>query len=513
MTIAQVDPALKAAAPAGERGLVADRITVPLAVAAIALAAVARLFIAQHQPLWLDEAWTGAIASQAHWADVWRQIYWDANAPLYYLFAHVWAGVAGLSNVALRFPSAVFGAAAGLVVALWPAEGLSRKARLTWAAMLALWIPGIWFSGDARCYALLLLLSAAQTIAFARLLQAPDLKRAAIWSGFAALAILTHYHALILAGVQGLAFLAWGRVRAARTWPAALIFLPAFAWLAIHAPRVIAFAQPGVAWYPRLRLAVLPRWSLEFLVGAWPVAAWLAAIAVAAWMLGYIPGARGEREEKPRTSALWVTAGASALGVAAVIVLGFIRPSFVERYQTPFEPGLMLGVVLIVQALARRWALVYAAVILCFAGAAMPWAWTQALHGWRWYNFEVASDVLMKSDPQRLVFFWDHPATPVEAPGQLDAVGGFFFRRAGRTISVDPGALKPGEEPNARLVAEARAPRTAILWMYDVGVIGTAARSHKPNLMALDPSLACRQLGSGSVGILACDRAMGGPPP
>ena len=514
MTALEAEPALEAAAPAdGVRAPIADRITVPLLIVAIVASGLVRFVIARGQPMWLDETWTGAIAAQPHWADVWRQIYWDVNAPLYYLFAHVWAAVAGLSDAALRFPSAVFGAAAAVVVAAWPVAGLTRNARLTWAAILACWIPGVWFSGDARCYALLLLLSTLQTLAFGRLLQAPDLKRAAIWAGVATLAILTHYHALILAGLQGVIYLAWSRGRALRTWPAALLFLPAFAWLWIHAPRIAEFARPEVAWYPRLTWSVLPRGALQFLVGSSAITAEaLAAVAVMGVIVAAALRHRRGREPRPRDAALWLTVAASVAGAAVVIGLGFFRPSFVDRYLTPFIPGFLLGIAMIAQALARRWALTYVAVALCFLGPAIPWAWRQAHHGWRWYNFEVASDVLMKGDPQKLVFFWDHPATPVEAPAQLDAVGGFFFRRAGHPITVSPVALKPGEEPNARLVAEAKAPRSAILWMYDIGVRGTAARSHRPDIAALDPSLTCRQLGSGSVGILACDRSMGRAP-
>src|SRR5262249_9099814 len=144
---------------------------------------------------------------------------------------------------------------------------------------------------------------------------------------------------------------------------------------------------------------------------------------------------------------------------------------------------------------------------------AAPWAWTQSRHGWRWYNFEVASDLLMKANPQRLVFFWDHPGAKVEGRDELDSVGGFFFRRAGKPVTMDTVLLKPGEDASARLVAEAKPPGSAVLWMYDIGVRGTAARAHRPEIEMLDPSLSCRQLGNGSVGILACDRAMGAARP
>src|SRR5688500_1150823 len=125
----------------GRGGALASRAAVALACAAIAATTVLRFVIGKDQPLWLDETWTGAIAATAGWGDFWRQVYLDVNAPLYYLLMHLWQGVGGLSNESLRLPSAVFGALAPLLIAFSRVEGLSRPARLTWAALVATWIP------------------------------------------------------------------------------------------------------------------------------------------------------------------------------------------------------------------------------------------------------------------------------------------------------------------------------------------------------------------------------------
>ena len=50
-------------------------------------------------------------------------------APLYYAFMHGWTAVFGASDKALRLPSAVFGAAAPIMIALAPGTGLSRTAQ------------------------------------------------------------------------------------------------------------------------------------------------------------------------------------------------------------------------------------------------------------------------------------------------------------------------------------------------------------------------------------------------
>ncbi len=486
-------------------GDLAGRAAIALACAAIAATTVLRFYIGKGQPLWLDETWTGAIAATEGWGAFWRQVYLDVNAPLYYLVIHLWQAVGGLSNDSLRLPSAIFGALAPLLIAFARVEGLSRPARLTWAALVAMWIPGVWFSGDARCYALLLLLTTAQTLAFVRLLRAPDTGRALIWCALAALSILTHYHAAILGAFQGLAYLALARGKAVRTWPAALVFVPVAAWLAWHAPRIALFAQPDVAWYQLLRFDRLGRVA-SYVPGSQDLGLALIAIGVAALVLGLILTRKPE-PSRERTGVLWIAVLTAALGAVLVVAMGFWRPSFTDRYLIPFVPALLLGIVLVAQGLARRFAWTYAAVIVAAMAVLWPWAQRDLDRGWRFYNWEVASADLIKARPTTLVWLWDHPATPVMETSQLGPVGGFFFARAGHPVQVTSIQVRASQDPNPILLRAAAAPGSAILWTYDIGVRGTAAIRHRPNIEALDPSFKCRNYARGSVGVVACDRA------
>lgn len=484
------------------------KLAVWLAIVAIAGSTALRFVIGEGKALWLDETWTAAIAGQPGFGAFWRQVYLDVNAPLYYLVMHLWQAAFGLSNTALRIPGALFGAAAALVIVFSGVKGLSRPARMTWAALVALWIPGVWLSGDARCYTLLLFLATAQTLAFVRLLRRPDRPRAAIWCALAALTILTHYYAALLAGLQGLVYLAWGRERAVRTWPAALIFLPMVAWLAVHVAKIAPFFTPEIAWYRTLRPERLGR-VLEYVVGDGKLGLALSGVAVAALVVGLVVDWRGRRWDEPAgpTARLWTAAAVSIVGAALIVAVGMIRPSFTERYLVPFEPGLFLGFALLAQVLARRAPPVYAAVVVAAVAVLWPWASQELRHGWRPYSWERASADLMRAHPQRLVFLWDHPASRILERDQLDMVGGFFFRRAGRAVEVRSIAPQPGMDPNRQILEQAAKPGSAIIWAYDMGVLGTEARVWRPRLSALDPSLKCRNYSRGSVGVLACDRA------
>ena len=200
--------------------------------------------------------------------------------------------------------------------------------------------------------------------------------------------------------------------------------------------------------------------------------------------------------------------GAAILAAGVMIAVGFLRPSFTFRYLTPCAPGLMLGLVWLSRLLAgRRAAAVSLAVLgLVYLGVS-GWMLTHNLRmAPRRYTFETASAVLAQGRPRRLVFLWDHPVDPILHPSQLAALGGFFLHRGGSNLAIEPVILKSAEDPNSRLVKAARAPGSAILWLYDRVVPGTAARTYPPALSRLDPRLACRDFGSARFGVLACLR-------
>ncbi len=483
---------------------------------AMALAAVAILGVALalevglegHDPFWLDESWTGGIISQPSWRDTFHQIYADVNAPLYYVVVRVWSGLFGLSDAALRAPSLIFAAAIPLAAALAPVPGLTRAQRLGWAAVLAWWFPTLCYAQEARCYALLLLVCTLQTIAFVRLMAKPGLGRAAVWAALGAVAILTHYDALYLDLAQGLIYLACSPLPALKTWPAALAFAPAFGWLAFHWPRIAQFARPDIAWYSPLHTAELPAIGDYMTDGGPLMARWLPALGIAALSLRLAPWPRPAAPSRPQAPIGWAVL-AAALAAAAMVGVGFVRPSFTFRYLTPSEPGLLLGLVWTISALARRGAArlaiaMLAAVYLGISG------WMLAHHlrmAPKRYNFEAASQALALSRPSRLVFLWDHPVDPILKPEQLAALGGFFLHRTGSTVVVDPVVLKPGEDPNVRLRQEATPPGSTILWLYDTVVKGTAAISYPPQPRRLAPGSLCRQYAGGRFGVLACIRS------
>lgn len=345
---------------------------------------------------------------------------------------------------------------------------------------------------------MLLCLCVASTVSFIRLMDAPTIKRSVIWAFIGSLAILSHYYALVLIGCQGLAYLAYHRRAALRTWPSALVFAPVFIWLAIHIGRIATFLDPKIAWYRPLRWFDLIDVT-QFAIGSFSIVALFAIVWVKAW-------AGGEKSTAAVYSGMsWYAVWTALAGAIFVITIGFWRPAFIVRYLIPFIPGILLGLVLVVERLRRAWGLLPAFFLLLYMAMAVNAVRIDS-GTFNPYNFEAASDALIASGTKNLVFFWDHPDTFVEDPSQLAIVGGFFFKRRGVDVHVEPIKIERREDPNPKILAAAGRPNSSILWIYDLGVHDTAARVFPPRIEKLDPSWRCTDRGLENIGVVTCGR-------
>jgi mannosyltransferase len=139
------------------------------------MAAALRCFRLGEQSLWIDEVltWLGAGAGLPL---TWHQLVENVHGPLHALLLSQWIRVAGDSEWALRFPSAVFGTAMVPAMAWLSARWLGRE-----TAPAAAWLTAcspflVWYSQEARNYALLMLcvcVSAALLLEMQRRLTAP----------------------------------------------------------------------------------------------------------------------------------------------------------------------------------------------------------------------------------------------------------------------------------------------------------------------------------------------------
>jgi hypothetical protein len=386
---------------------------------------------------------------------------------------------------------------------LWRTPGLARIDRFIWAALLALWIPGIGYGQTARCYALELLFATLQTLAFIRLLDRTSLRAALPWVACCALTTAAHYDAAILAVAQGVVFLALKRWQAVKCWPSLFLVVPVVILIAWQGPEMARFMQPDTTWY-RLQKAEDVLGDVFYLLGSfwWIFVAPL--LLLAAVVLGLLRRGTPEGFSK---SVIW-GAVASIFGAIVLIWLGTQRPMMTVRYLAPFAPGFLLALLIFLRVLARGAAnairtmlLVAALATFCFWAAAGGGHADTVVEP---LSYEGASYRLMSTDTKTVVFTWDNPNARAMHLEQIGEFGKFFFKRAGSTIDVHPIQLRRGEDPNIQLIRAAQPSNAAIIWVYDTWVNGTEAKSHPPAIAQMSPNWTCNTTGHRTIGVVTC---------
>ena len=188
------------------------------------LAAILRFSTLDVQSYWFDEAVTVGLVKASFGHMISRIGGSESTPPFYYAVAWVWSRVFGTGEVGLRSLSALAGTATVPVAYAAAAELASKRTALLVGVLAAVNPLLIWYSQEARSYALLLLLASASFLLFVRMLRAPSVRGLVGWTVVSALALATHYFAgfLILPEAIWL-FLRWRDRRQAALAIAALV--------------------------------------------------------------------------------------------------------------------------------------------------------------------------------------------------------------------------------------------------------------------------------------------------
>ena len=182
-----------------------------------------RLFRLGAQSLWVDEVFTWGAAAIHHPLAL-RDWLENIHGPLYGAIVHAWGSVAGDSEWALRFPSAVLGAL-GVPAIAWLAARWIGPDTAVPAAWLAAGSPFlVWYGQEARNYALLVTLAALA----GALLLGRTLRERGMWILTAAAGLLTNFSFALLLPLHARWALAGRRLRAVHV----LLALAALAALA-----------------------------------------------------------------------------------------------------------------------------------------------------------------------------------------------------------------------------------------------------------------------------------------
>lgn len=188
-----------------------------LALAAIVGAGIALRAPLGLQSLWFDEGQTVDVLHRGLGGVLTSAVPDTQNfPPLYFALAWLWTRVFGSGDVGLRSLSAVCGVLT-IAAAYWAGSVLAaRRVGLALAALAATSPLLVWYSQEARPYALLVALSTLSLALFGRARERPDAGRLVAWAACCAAALATHYFAVfVVAPEAALLLLAHRRARAA----------------------------------------------------------------------------------------------------------------------------------------------------------------------------------------------------------------------------------------------------------------------------------------------------------
>jgi hypothetical protein len=213
------------------------------AAAVVILAGILRFEGLGRDALWYDE--TNSL-QYARWP-ITHPRHWNNGMALFHSMLHVWVRIAGASETALRFPSAVLGVAAVALLIALVRRINGWTAALAAGLMLALAWRHIYYSQEARSYSLFTTLTALTTLLLVRVLERPSTRWLVAYGvGLVALAYSHYQWVFVLACHNLVVLLSRKRV--------------GWGWLALHAAIVLLYV-------PQIVLGVLPRlaWSPGFI--------------------------------------------------------------------------------------------------------------------------------------------------------------------------------------------------------------------------------------------------------
>lgn len=331
-----------------ERPSPRDRILVALLTA---LTAGLGLSTLSASSIWLDEAYTVAVATAPTSEFFSEVLYNGGNMSLYVVLMRFWLMI-DESEFWLRLPSVIFATATVPVLYLLARRISGRRVALMSVMLVSTAPPILFYAQEGRAYTLLALLVTASWLA---LLWHVDGSSPSRW--YLLLAVLSVY-----AHIIGLVFVAaqmlWLGLHTDRRNTLAI----AGTVIVLSGPQLAMAAGPQAAhpdWVPDLSMSGIGE-AVGFVAGA-PAGAAVAAV-LAVWAVGaYVAGrdlARGNLTAM--APLLWFL-----VPVVAIVAVSVVKPLLVPRYLLPTVPaGVLLAAIACAQLRRIGWLAVGALIVL-----------------------------------------------------------------------------------------------------------------------------------------------------
>jgi 4-amino-4-deoxy-L-arabinose transferase-like glycosyltransferase len=257
----------------------------PWALAALTgLALALRLFRLGHQDVWIDEAFTAQLLDGT-FADLIAETARDNHPPLYYAVLYLLRPL-GRNAVILRLPSVIVGTATVPLFYVLARRLLDARAAAYAALLLAVSPLHVYYSQEARMYALLLLLVVSATLCFLAAARTDHARHWAAYAAASAAAFYVHLGAAFVTAALAVHHLAYRDRRfGIRRWVIAHLAMLAavLPWVAVGVP-MLARVRAMAVHHVTLSTFALPYTFATFCLGYFfgpSVADWHRSLALA----------------------------------------------------------------------------------------------------------------------------------------------------------------------------------------------------------------------------------------
>ncbi len=221
----------------------------------ISAGALLRLTALNRQSLWFDEA-DVVVRAQQPFSKIFETfVAVGENGPLYNLMLAIWIRMAGISEIAVRFPSAVAGIMALPVLYMFARRVANPQIALFSTGLLAISPYHIWYSQEAKMYSIIVLLGLLSSLL---LVESLERNRWPWWAAYTVVTTIMFYthvaSVLIFVAQTGYVLIAssvWRDRERAWLISAALLTLP-YLPIALWALKVVGGETP--TWQPSVSL-------------------------------------------------------------------------------------------------------------------------------------------------------------------------------------------------------------------------------------------------------------------
>lgn len=382
-----------------------------LLTAILCVGAFLRLTGLRQQSLWFDEA-DIVVRAQRPLRDVLTTFVAEGeNGPLYNIMLALWVRVAGISEIAVRFPSAIAGILAIPLIYLLGRRLIGPNAGLFAAGLLAISPYHVWYSQEAKMYAIVVLLALASTFA---LTEAQRRNTWPWWAGYTIVTTLLFYThvATVLVFVAQVLWVLVTRDDWEGRWKGLLLsagaltlpYIPIAAWALKVVGGGVATWQPDVGILEAFKI-----FGVKFAVNR--ADADLEARAAILFALLAIAGCAWLLKAHDRRSAGLLLTALTLVPIIGLYLVSLRNSVFSDRYIIVALPAYLLLVAAALTGLLRSRRLWPAGILLATLAVASAWAPLQEVNrsegaekeDWR----SAYADVARRAEPGDVILL--HP--------------------------------------------------------------------------------------------------------